>query len=53
MDVRVSGNCISRDAAIKVEQQLSIEKLDLGSEYWVVVNARTLVVMSWSAGLIG
>ena len=30
-----------------------LEKLDLGSECWAVVNARALVVMSRSAGLIG
>ena len=51
------GNRIGDDGATALVEGLKemrkLEKLDLGSECWAVVNARALVVMSWSAGLIG
>ena len=57
MDVLVPGNGLGDSGAASLVEALKemrkLEKLDLGSECWAVVNARALVVMSWSAGLIG
>ena len=55
--VNIAGNQIGASGTASLVEALkemrNLEKLDLGSECWAVVNARALVVMSRSAGLIG